>query len=335
VAKYIFSRILQALPTLFVVSLVVFTLISWTPGDPIDQFGLNDPTFSQEDYQRLRAAYGLDKPWFERYGRWISRVVTQFDLGYSRRYGISATTVIFEQRLPNTLLLSGASLVIALAVAVPVGVLSATKQYSFFDYLFTFINFAGISVPVFWLGMLGIWFFSVQLPGIFPAGGLSSPEVALPITGQEDYWREMLRWLGDRLHHLILPAVTLASIQMAAWTRFMRSSMLEVMNQDYVRTARSKGVRERRVTYKHALRNALLPIITLVGLAIPQVVNGAVLTETVFAWPGMGRAIVEAILNKDFPVAMAAILLSAVMIVAFNIVTDIVYALVDPRISYT
>jgi peptide/nickel transport system permease protein len=291
---------------------ISFTLISWTPGDPIDQFGLNDPTFSQEDYQRLRAAYGLDKPWFERYGRWISRVVTQFDLGYSRRYGISATTVIFEQRLPNTLLLSGASLVIALAVAVPVGVLSATKQYSFFDYLFTFINFAGISVPVFWLGMLGIWFFSVQ-----------------------DYWREMLRWLGDRLHHLILPAVTLASIQMAAWTRFMRSSMLEVMNQDYVRTARSKGVRERRVTYKHALRNALLPIITLVGLAIPQVVNGAVLTETVFAWPGMGRAIVEAILNKDFPVAMAAILLSAVMIVAFNIVTDIVYALVDPRISYT
>ncbi len=333
--KYIVTRLLQAIPTLIAVSVLVFILINWTPGDPIDQLGLNNPNFTQEDYQRLREAYGLDKPWLERYSRWVWGVLTRFDLGFSRRYGIPAATVIFQQRLPNTLLLSGAALFIALAVAIPVGVLSATRQYSFFDYLFTFINFAGISVPVFWLGMLLIYLFSVQIPGIFPAGGLSSPEITYPAWSEAGFWSDWWRWLFDRLRYLILPAITLASIQMAAWTRFMRSSMLEVMNLDYVRTARAKGLSEQRVTYKHSLRNALLPIVTLVGLAIPQVVNGAVLTETVFAWPGMGRAIVEAILNKDFPVAMAAILLSAVLIVVFNIITDLIYALVDPRISYS
>jgi peptide/nickel transport system permease protein len=229
---------------------------------------------------------------------------------------------IFRYRLPNTLLLSGVSLLVAFMIAIPTGVLSALRQHSYFDYVITFVNFIGVSIPIFWFGIMLMYIFSVQVK-LFPAGSLQTPG----ITG---FWPV----LADRLRHLVLPVTALSALQMASWTRFMRSSMLEVINLDYVRTARAKGLSERIVIFRHTIRNAILPIITLIALAVPTVMSGAVLTETVFNWPGMGRAIFDAILVNDFNVAMVALMFISLLILIFNLLADIAYAIADPRIRY-
>jgi len=319
---YLIRRFLQVIPTLFVVSLILYGLLALKPGDPIDELRRGNPGFTQADYERLRKFYGLDKPWFVRYWRWLGRAV-RGDFGTSRQFGRPAAQYIFRFRFPNTLLLSGVSLLFAFFIAVPTGVISALHQHSLLDYTVTVVNFIGVSIPIFWLGIMLIFIFAVVFRGFLPAGGLTTPG----ITGT---WPA----IADRIRHLILPVAALSSLQLAQWTRFMRSSMLDVIKLDYVITARAKGLNERRITYHHALRNAILPLITLIGLNVPLLFSGAILTETVFNWPGMGRAIFDAILVNDFNVAMVSLVFISLLVLSFTLFADIMYAIVDPRIRY-
>lgn len=320
---FLVRRLFLVLPTLFLISVIVYALLALKPGDPLDELRFGNPGFTFEDYQRLIRLYGLDRPWYVRYWYWLGRAV-RGDFGPSRRYGMPAAEYVFRQRLPNTLLLSGLALGVALGVAVPAGVLCALRPHSLVDYAVTTLNFLGISLPVFWLGIMLIYLFSVRL-GWLPAGSMGTPGLE---TGS--VWTH----LWDRLRHLVLPVLALSSIQMATWTRFMRSSMLEVINQEFIRAARAKGLPERAIVLKHALRNAILPIITLVALAIPGIFSGAVLTETVFNWPGMGRAIYDSILANDFNVSMVSLMFISLLILVCNVLADVAYALADPRIRY-
>jgi len=329
-ATYTLRRVLQMIPLLLIVSFVIFGLTALAPGDPIDQARL-DPRVTAEDIERLRAAYGLDQPIYKRYLHWLSNA-SQGDLGYSRQYFMPAGQYIFQERLPNTLLLSGMAFLVSVLVAIPLGIFAATRQYSVADYILTFFSFIGFSIPVFWLGIMLIYVFAVLLPNAFglqeailPPGGFETPGVS------GGGWALAM----DRLRYLILPVFTLSFIQVAGWTRFMRASMLEVINQDYVRTARAKGLDQRVITYKHALRNAIIPMVTLLGLAIPGLLGGAIITETVFSWPGMGRAILESLVSKDFNIVMAALTFLALMTAVFNLLADLAYAVVDPRIRYS
>ncbi len=322
-------------PLLFLASVLIYVLVALQPGDPLDEVRRNNPRMTTEQYAILRQAYGLDQPTYVRYFKWLGRAV-QGDLGNSRVYGISATEFIFYQRMPKTLLLTVTSLVLALAVAIPVGIFSAVRQYSAPDYVVTFLTFIGFSTPVFFLGILLLYLFVIILPETFgfpqfPTGGV--PNVLWSDIGAGRV--TFLGFLGQWAWHLVLPVVTLSAISMAVWTRFMRASFLEVINQDFVRTARSKGLNERKVLYKHALRNSLIPIVTLVGLSIPSLFNGAVITETIFSYPGMGRAIFDSLISKDYNVAMASLVLIAILTVFFNLVADLLYAVVDPRIRYS
>jgi len=321
-ATYVIRRLLQVIPTLFVISLILYGLLALKPGDPIDELRRGNPGFTQEDYDRLRRLYGLDRPWYVRYWRWLGRAV-HGDFGPSRQFGRPAAAYIFKYRLPNTVLLSGLSLLLAFLVSVPAGVISALRQHTVVDYAVTVANFIGVSIPIFWLGIMLIYVFAVHFRGFLPAGGLTTPGV----TGT---WATFI----DRLRHLILPVIALSSLQLAQWTRFMRSSMLDVIKLDYVITARAKGLSEWRVNFHHALHNAILPLITLIGLNVPLLFSGAILTETVFNWPGMGRAIFDAILVNDFNVAMVSLMFIALLVLGFNLMADLTYALVDPRIRY-
>jgi peptide/nickel transport system permease protein len=320
VRRYLAGRLLQTATVLLGLSLLVFALLVWTPGDPVELLATANPEVTPADVQRLRQYYGLDDPLLVRYLKWL-RAVSRGDLGYSRTYGIPVRDLLV-QRLRNTLLLAGTAFLLALAGGTAAGVYSALRQYSPADYGITVLSFVGLAIPNFWQGILSILVFAVWLP-LFPPGGMATPGV---VSG----WPALL----DRLWHLVLPVSVLATSGAAAWARYVRSSLLEVIHQDYVRTARAKGLSEARVIGQHALRNALLPVITLVALAIPGVVNGAVLTETVFSWPGMGLLLYQAVLGHDFNVAMAVLLLLAVVTVAANLLADVAYALVDPRVRY-
>ncbi len=343
--NYLVRRLLQTIPTVFVISVIVYALLALKPGDPIDELRFGNPGFTSEDHARLIKLYGLDKPWYVRYWYWLSRAA-QGDFGPSRRYGMPAAEYVFRYRLPNTLLLSGVALLIALMVAIPTGVFSALRQHTPIDYTVTFFNFIGISIPIFWLGLILIYVFAVYFRQFLPAGGLSTPGISSPdwaaivtqtgggLSAVWEYLKGLWPVIVDRARHLILPVAALSALQMAAWTRFMRSSMLEVIHLEYIRTARAKGLHERLIIFHHALRNAILPIITLVALSIPAAMSGAVLTETVFNWPGMGRAIFDAILVNDYNVAMVSLIFISLLIVIFNLLADIAYALIDPRIRY-
>ena len=343
---YIIRRLLQVIPTLFVISVILYALLALKPGDPIDELRMSNPSFTQEDYERLAEIYGLNQPWYIRYFYWVSGAV-KGDFGPSRSYGLPAAQYVFEVRLPKTLVLSGLALLISFIIAVPMGVLSALRQHSLMDYGVTIFNFFGISIPVFWLGIMLIYIFAVACRQCLPAGGVMTPGINPPdwsailsdaggggLDAYGAYLKGLWPVVVDRLRHLILPVTALSALQMASWTRFMRSSMLEVFSQDYVRTARAKGVPERRVVTRHTIRNAILPIITLIALAVPVTMSGAVLTETVFNWPGMGRAVYDSILNNDFNVAMASLMFISLMVIIANLLADITYAFVDPRIRY-
>lgn len=333
---YTVRRLLQMVPLLLAASVVIYTLLALQPGDPLDQLRQANPRITAEQLEALKRAYGLDQPIYVRYFKWLGRAV-QGDLGLSRDYGISAAQFIFQQRLPYTLLLSGLALLISLAVAIPVGIFSAVRQYSTADYAITTLAFMGYSMPVFFLGILLLFLFAVWIPDHlpffprFPTGGVPGLLWSDVRSGNVGF----LEFIGQWAWHLSLPVLALSVIQMATYTRFMRASLLEVLNQDFVRTARAKGLSERVVLYKHALRNALIPIVTLVGLAIPGVLGGAVITETIFSWPGMGRAIFDSLVAKDYNVAMAALAFLAFLTALFNLIADLMYAVVDPRIRYT
>lgn len=318
--RFLARRLAQSLVVLAGLSVLLFTLLVLTPGDPVELLASSLPDVQSEDIARLRKYYGLDDPVYIRYFKW-ARTVLKGDLGYSRTYGQPVSHLI-RQRLGNTLQLLTGAFLIAFSVGVAIGVYSALHQYSFLDYVATLFSFAGLAMPVFWQGILFILLFAVWLPW-FPAGGMITPGVA---SGAP--------MVLDRLHHLVLPTVVLATVGMASWVRYSRSSMLEVIRQDYVRTARAKGLADQIVTRKHAVRNALIPIITLVALAIPGILDGAVVTETVFSWPGMGLLLFQAVLGHDHAVAMAVLLFLAVATILANLMADVTYALVDPRIRY-
>jgi peptide/nickel transport system permease protein len=332
--NYIVRRLGQMLPLLFMASVAIFTLVSLQPGDPLDELRMANPMMTAEQFETLRRAYGLDQPIYVRYFKWLGRAV-QGDLGRSRTYGVPAAEFIFEQRLPRTLMLTITSLTIALLIAIPVGIYSAVRQYSAGDYAITFLSFVGLSTPNFFLGIILMYLFVIYLPETFgwramPVGGIPNLMLSDLQSGAVSLGEYLRQWIT----HLALPVFTLASGSIASWTRFMRASMLEVLSQDFVRTARSKGLGERKVLFKHALRNGLIPIVTLVGLSMPSLFNGALITETIFSFPGMGRAIFESLVNKDYNVAMAALVFIAILVVFFNLMADIMYAVVDPRIRY-
>jgi peptide/nickel transport system permease protein len=318
--RFVARRAVHGVIILVGLSVLLFALLVFTPGDPVELIAASTPDIKPEDVAALRAYYGLDDPIYIRYFKW-ARSVLRGDLGYSRTYGTPVIGLMGE-RLRNTLALLATSVFLAFVAGVTIGIYSALHQYSVADYTVTVLAFAGLAMPVFWQGIVFILIFAVWLPW-FPAGGMMTPGVE---PGWPMFW--------NRLWHMVLPVAVLATSGMAAWTRYMRSSMLEVIRQDYVRTARAKGNSERVVINKHALRNALIPIITLVALSIPGILNGAVLTETVFSWPGMGLLLFQAVLGHDYNVAMAVLLFVALMTVLFNLFADVAYAMVDPRIRY-
>ncbi|RIH81253.1 Dipeptide transport system permease protein DppB [Calidithermus terrae] len=331
---YTIRRLVQMIPLLFAASVVIFALLALQPGDPLDELRQNNPNLTAEQLEQLRKAYGLDQPIYVRYFKWLGRAL-QGDLGQSRSYGVKAAEFVFGERLPRTLLLSGLAFAVALLIAIPVGIFSAVRQYSTADYVITFMTFIGFSTPVFFLGIILLYLFTVVVP---ERTGLPALPTGLPSL----FWSDVtsgsisfFSYVGTWATHLILPVMTLALIQMASWTRYMRASLLEVLGQDFIRTARAKGLAERKVLYKHALRNALIPIVTLVGLAVPGVLGGAIITENIFSYPGMGRTIFESLLAKDYNVAMAALAMLAVLTALFNLIADLLYAVVDPRIRYS
>jgi len=304
-AKYLLRRILLLIPVLLGVSVIVFGIMFLTPGDPaVLMLGENAPA---EDLAALRERLGLNEPAHVQYGLWLSRVV-RLDFGRSIRSGRPVTAEI-RARLPATAELAVLATLMAIAVGVPLGVLSATRPNSVLDHIATVGAFTGLAMPVFWQGLIMILLFAVVLGWLPPSGRLGG-------------WQ-----------YYVLPTITLGTSAIAAITRMTRATMLETLNQDYVRTARSKGVRQRSITYRHALRNALIPIVTVIGLQFGGLLSGAVLTETIFSWPGIGRLAVDSIRARDFPTVQGVVMVFALLYALVNLLTDLLYAYLDPRLK--
>jgi peptide/nickel transport system permease protein len=315
--KYIIRRTIQAIPLLIIISIISFTLIQLAPGDPMDMYRSSEGA-EAVDTTAIEKRLGLDQPMYVQYFNWLKLVVLDGNMGYSFEDGRPVMEKILE-RLPATLLLMGVAIGISYIIAIPLGVYSAVKKYSFFDNFLTGFSYVGIAVPSFYLALMAILVFSLKLDWFPPSDMMSN----------YDEFELM-----DRIKHLVLPAAVLAIGGIASNSRFMRSSMLEVIKQDFVRTARAKGVHENRVIYRHALRNALLPIITILGLSLPGLFAGALFVEQIFAWPGMGRLAVNAIFIRDYQVIMGTTMFAGVLVVLGNLIADILYAVVDPRIQY-
>ena len=313
--RYIAGRLLESLAVLLVVSFAIYGLIGLMPGDPIDMMVQGDPNLTPDDAKRLKALYGLDRPITERYVAWLGNAV-RGEFGYSRNHGQPVLNVIGE-RIGNTAVLLGISLILALALAVPVGITAALKPYSPLDYTVNMLCFAGISVPPFWLALLLIILFSVTL-GWLPAGGMET-------VGDGG--------VLDRLHHLILPVVTLTIASVGDFTRFMRASMIQTLRQDYIRPARAKGVSTARMVTAHALRNALIPLVTVIALSFGRLFSGALIVETMFGWLGMGKMIYDAILGNDYNLALVGLMIATALTLFCNFLADIGYVWLDPRVT--
>ena len=313
-SAFLIRRTLQCIPLLIGITLLVFLLINAVPGNPVGDLALN-PGTRPEDVARIKAQLGLDQPLYKRYFIWVGNVI-QGDLGKSM---VSFRDVRGEiaNRLPNTIKLTLAAFALSLLFSIPIGIYSAIKRNSVFDYVATVTSVAGVSIPNFWLALLLILLFAVRLRWL-PSGGTQD------IGGGG---------LGDQFQHIIMPAFALAFVQLAGWTRYIRGQMLEVIRQDYIRTARAKGLREGVVIFRHAFRNALLPLVTLFGLSIPQFFSGALIIETIFSWPGIGRLTFDAAVSRDYTMIMGTVLLSSTMVVLGNLLADVAYGLLDPRIK--
>ena len=345
-SQFILRRLLQAVGIMFLLSVLFFALVNLAPGGPLAGYG-GARRLPPEQVVLLKRQLGLDKPLPVQYAVWLvgndwmrvdsgaagsavkygtRRGILRGDFGISFQTRQPVLTVIVD-RVPNTIYLMVVTLLVALAIAIPAGILSAVKQYSFFDIFVTTFSFAGQAIPDFWLGLILIIVFYAWLKNpitgdaLLPSGGI------LSIGSRFNLW--------DALSHLVLPVATGALGWIAWYSRFLRSSMLDVIHQDYLRTARAKGVSERAVIYKHALRNALIPMVTLFALDLPYIFSGAVFIETIFAWPGMGRLYYQAALQRDYPVLMAVLIIGAVLIILSNLLADVLYAALDPRIRYS
>ena len=324
---YVVRRLLAAIPLVWGIATIMFLLVHFAPGDPALQF--ITPGMDRAVVEQVRANFGLDQPLHVQYGKWLGAMVTG-DFGYS--YSMTRPVAdVLANAFPNTLLLSGCALLLAFVIGILLGTIQAVRQYSATDSILSVVLLFFYSMPGFWLALMLVLTMSLfanavwDLPIWFPASGMTSADY--------DLMSPMGRVL-DRLWHLVLPTLALSLALTAGIARFMRGSMLEVVRQDFVRTARAKGLPERAVVFRHALRNALTPIITLVGLYIPFLFSGTVFIETVFAWPGMGRTIVDAIGTRDYPLIMASSFFFATTVIVANLVADVLYAVVDPRVRY-
>ncbi|MEW8955565.1 ABC transporter permease [Clostridium sp.] len=315
--QYIARRLLEMIPVLIGISFLLFIIFAMAPGDAVDN--IQDPSLSHERMMEMKKQYGLVGNPVERYINWAKKAV-QFDFGKSIKHRMDVSDVIGAY-VWNSFYLSIASFILGTIIAVPIGVISATKQYSGFDKFFTVFALFGISVPSFFFGMVLIKVFALDL-GVLPVSGMRS--AGMGYTGFQDFM--------DVVTHMILPTTVLTLGSLAGLMRYTRTAMLEVIRQDYMRTARSKGLREKIVIYKHGLRNALIPIVTILGMSLPGLFGGAILTEQVFGWPGIGKISIEAIHARDYPLLMGFQVLLAVLTLMGNLIADISYALVDPRI---
>jgi peptide/nickel transport system permease protein len=318
--RYLASRTVQIALTLAIMSLVVYLLIGLMPGDPIEMMISGNPRMTSEDAKNLRALYGVDKSLIERYLAWAHQAL-QGNFGFSRSFHRPVMTVLWP-RLLNTLELEGWAFLIASVIALPLGMWVAARPRSKADYLVNLFCFAGISVPTFWFALLMISLFAVKL-GWLPAGGMADPRAGTPL----------LAALGQNIRFAVLPVATLTIVQLGIYTRFMRGAMIETLRQDYVRTARAKGANERRVLMGHAFRNALAPVLTILALSFGALFSGAMITETMFAWPGMGATIYQAIQTNDFNLALVGLLLATFTTIVGNLLADIALVAVDPRVS--
>jgi peptide/nickel transport system permease protein len=313
-APFLARRALQSIPLLLVVSVLVFALIHAAPGGPLSIY-LSNPNVRPEDIERLRRALGLDRPLWQQYVSWLIAFV-RGDWGYSFSDGRPVAERIGE-RLPATLELVGASLVVALAVTLPAGIAAAVRRARRFDRIASAVSAAGISLPVFWFALLLQMIFASAL-GWLPSSGRSQ-------IGGGDF--------ADRLEHLVLPVAVLAFVQAAAWSRYLRASLADVLSRPFVLAAQARGLPSRLVVYRHALRNALGPLVTIVLLDSALVVSGAVVTESVFAWPGLGSLFTEALARRDYTILMALLMLTSTAVVVLNLVADAAYAFLDPRVA--
>jgi peptide/nickel transport system permease protein len=318
---YIGKRLFFMIPLLFGITIICFGVMHLAPGSPTDMQTQMNPRASVEAQARLRAMYDLDKPIYQQYWIWLKKVMV-FDLGTSFSSDRRSVTEKIRERIPITVLLNVLSLILILMVAIPIGVLSAVHQNSLFDRLTSVFVFVGFAVPTFWLALLLMIFLGIDL-GWLPISGLRSLnyEYMPPWTA---FW--------DLVKHLVLPVFLSAFGGLAGFSRFMRANMLEVIRQDYITTARAKGLSERVVIYKHALRNALLPVITILGLSVPGFIGGSVIFETIFAIPGMGQLFYMAVMARDYPVIMGILYIGAILTLLGNLLADVSYALADPRI---
>ena len=363
--KYIVRRVIQAIPVLFGITIVVYAILLAAPGGPTARFA-NNPRVTEADREKFKKAWGLDQPVPVQYCRWMgicnpnneglavfisdqgvpnflpavigggTNGILHGDFGISISTGQSVSSMIARAALP-TAILAGTALVIWLLLATLIGSYSAIKRYSFFDQASTVFCYVGYAMPTFWLGIMLIFIFSGPGLNILPAGGMTETRLSPPF-GTEAYWAYFaanpLTAILDIGKHLLLPVITLVVVNIAGDSRFIRASMLESLSQDYVRTAKAKGLRNRVVWMKHAFRNAMLPFVTNVGLEIPFLFAGAIVTETIFSWPGMGRLTIDATRDYDYPLLMGVLLITAVCVVFANLLADLAYAVVDPRIKY-
>ncbi|SED83540.1 peptide/nickel transport system permease protein [Rhizobiales bacterium GAS188] len=316
--RYLTRRLLIAVPSLIGISIVLYTVLALAPGDPFGELTTN-PNVPPEVAVALRAKFGLDDPVMLRYVRWLLAML-HGDWGFSFVSRVNVDTLIL-QRLPATLIVIGLSQVLALLIALPVGVFAATRPYSLFDQIANTLAFIGFSLPTFFTGLLFILVFSIHLDW-------------LPFVYRSDLSSTGWRWLWEEFRQSIMPIAVLGLFQAASWTRYVRSAMLDVIRLDYVTTARAKGLREHKVVMKHVVRNALIPVVTLVALQMPAIFGGAIVTEQIFRVPGIGSLLISSILANDTPVIMAVTFVFACLVILFNLVADILYGWLDPRIAY-
>jgi peptide/nickel transport system permease protein len=319
--RYILRRLLLSIPLLVGISLVSFLMMHMAPGGPIGAAMDLNPKATAESRARLQAYYGLDQPLHVQYGRWLARMAT-LDFGDSFSPDGRPVSVKIRERIPITLTINVLSMALIFLVAIPVGVYSAVRKGSIFDRVSTVFVFTGFAIPTFWLALLLMILFGVKL-GWLPISGISSLDYgSLGFAGK----------LADRAHHLVLPVLLAAFGGLAGMSRYMRSNMLEVIRQDYVATARAKGLPEGKVVFRHAMRNALLPVITILGLSVPDLLGGSVIFETIFAIPGMGQLFYQGVMSRDYPLIMGILTIGAFLTLLGNLLADVGYALADPRI---
>jgi peptide/nickel transport system permease protein len=361
--KYLIRRLIQAIPVVIGITIVTYAIMLSAPGGPTERFA-NNPKITNQQREQFKKAWGLDQPIPIQYCRWVglcdpnqdglalltssgipnflpssigggNNGVLHGDLGFSLDSGEPVGSRIGRAALP-TLILAGTAMIIWVGLAIILGVLAAVRRYSFFDQAVTVFSYIGIALPTFWLGIMLILLFGVSLK-VLPISGMVDARLS-PAFGTEPYWKYFgsnpLPAIIDIARHLVMPVITLVAVSIAGDSRFVRASMLEALGQDYVRTARAKGLPSRTVTFRHALRNALLPVVTNIGLEIPFLFTGALVTESIFSWPGIGKLTIDSTRNFDYTILMAVLLITSMLVVLANILADVLYAVVDPRIKY-